>query len=573
MIKGRALSRLADLVVTHGWHDGVCAFINSCNPTEKEPFFQNLSFGAQAAWTLWVGRTNQDKVLNFDFGIGTTTVALSYLFRHVMGVFRDEASSTCARLHANYEGRSNVKVLVSTDLEQGIFQNSAFDLICLSDFPAWLGENEKDLQKLLDFLGSIFRLLAPGGMVYLGVKDVSLLSSVGVNHLWLRKRWLTSFLKKNKICVLGKLRFYPALGPIEMVFEVKTQRSWALWLRSNVQKMLRGESYGLILSKSWSSSPLGIIGDIASQNEVAISDGSDITVQVGTASTLVAKLPGRIVRFPLNARALSRGKINFQTLAQINVKGKVAIPISCKSGHFGDWYYFVESKLSGYEPAGRKRWSWKSDTITAQAFKYLVQLHGSTAQKVILDDMLFEELVGVPMKNLCGYSQSADQEIFVEAGALLKERLLGKEAVLVRTHGDYKRTNLLVDRKGKVVGVIDWDLSRESGFPFLDLLWYLSYEMCLEQSIPFHQAIVQMAFEEDLSMNYWVQSYWQDLSLGQSERQEIYASILLLYLFCEHQDHWHKADKEWSSHIMMPALRFAFKKALGVSGGPKNLPS
>jgi hypothetical protein len=242
----------------------------------------------------------------------------------------------------------------------------------------------------------------------------------------------------------------------------------------------------------------------------------------------------------------------------------VPIPAPYDLRCFGDLRYFAESKLPGVEPTGIRKWACKSDMIAAQAFHFLLQLHTATAQKVILDDVLFERLVGASLSHLMRYCQGTDKEMVAKVEALLKERLLGKATVLVRTHGDFKRTNLLVNDSGEVVGLIDWDLSRDMGFPLMDLLWYLSYEVYLKQQIPFYQAIVRVAFEEDLLMNDCVQTYWQALGLGPGDRQKVYAVILLLYQFHEHLDHWHKADEDWFSRTMMPILRSTFEEALGT---------
>lgn len=564
MIASTIHERLADLVERYGWRDGVGIILNEMSSNERKDLFWEIHLGSQAAWMLWVGRTHQDTVLNFDAGLGTTTVALSYLFSNVTGVFRDEPSRKCAIARARQDGRT-IETIHMYGLHEPLpFQEGLFDVICLPDAQVWLEAEGGTVPRSWEYFSQLVKFLTPAGMIYLGMRQEPFFSGFGNNFQRLCQRRLGTTVEKNPNRVLTRLKFYPRSGPVEAVFEDRNNRSWIYRCRSTLKKVVKGESYGLIIGKSCPDMPSGVIGDIVNQPEIDQSDRSDIQVYVGTANTLVGKLPGRIVRFPLGDEPLFRCRNNYETLQALQGKTSMAIPAPYDIRRFGDLRYFAESKLPGIEPTGTRKWPWKSDMMTVQAFPSLLQLHTATAQKVILDDVLFERLVGASLSHLMRYSKGTNKEMVAKVEALMKERLLGKETVLVRTHGDFKRTNLLVNKSGEIVGLIDWDLSRDMGFPLMDLLWYLSYEVYLKQRIPFYQAIVRVAFEEDLWMNDCVQTYWQALGLGPGDRQKMYAVILLLYQFHEHLDHWHKSEEDWFSHTMMPILRSAFEKALGT---------
>ncbi|WP_342349199.1 phosphotransferase [uncultured Nitrospira sp.] len=562
--------RLAELVEEHGWLDGVGKILNELDSNERNDLFWEMHLGSQSAWMLWVGRTSQDMVLNLDAGLGTTTVALSYLFSNVTGVFRDEPSSRCAMARARQEGRK-IETIPIAGLNKPLpFQDGLFDVICLSNAQVWLEAGGGTVSKGREDISKLFNLLTPGGMIYLGMREGPLFPWIGHDSPRLFQPGLGSALERNSSRVLSRLTFYPTSGPVEAVFQERNKKSWISRCRSTLKKVVKGESYGLIVGKSCPDRSSGVIGDILNHQEGERSDRSDIEVYVGTANALVGKLPDRIVRFPLGGEPLIRCRNNYETLQSLQGNSPVAIPAPYDLGNFGDLRYFAESKLPGVEPTGERKWAWKTDMITAQAFRYLLQLHKATAQKVILDGILFESLVGASLAHLMRYCKGTDKAIVTDIEVLLKERLMGKTVVLVRTHGDFKRTNLLVQESGEVVGLIDWDLSRGKGFPLMDLLWYLSYEVYLNQGIPFYQAIVRMAFEEDLLMNDCVQTYWQELCLGPIGQQKLFAAILLLYQFHEHSDHWHKSDEEWFSHIMMPILRAAFENALGAVAEPSH---
>ena len=565
MISSTIYERLADVVDVHGWRDGVAIVLNELSSDDKEALFWEINLGAQAAWMLWVGRTSQDHVLNLDDGIGTTTVALSFLFPKVTGVFHDESSRRCAIARARQDGRNIDTVSIHQVKDSLSFQEGQFDLICFSNLYAWVEGHGTSLLKGKEFLFKLLDLLTPRGMIYLGGRENPFFQKLWLGSQGLSHHWLLSLLEEKLFRVVTKLNIYPSYGPIETVTEERGLITYGQRYRATLRKIVKGESSGLLLGKSWPFNTSGVIRNIEQHHETVHTDRSDIRVYVGTANTLVGKLPGGIVRVPLGREPLSRCRNNFETLHALRAISPVAIPVPCHSGQFGDLVYFEETKLPGDEPIGQWKWDGKSDMITAQAFRYLLQLHAITSQKVILGEGLYESLVGLPFKSLYGYCQRTDKDLFANVEILLKERLLGKEAVLVRTHGDFKRTNLLVNETGKVIGLIDWDLSRTMGFPFIDLLWYLSYEIHLKRRIPFYQAIVRVAFEDDLFLNERVQSYWQELGIGPPERQKIYAAILLLYQIHEHLDHWHKAEQDWFSHTMVPILRFAFENALGAA--------
>ncbi len=568
MISPTIHERLADLVVEHGWRDGVRILLNELGPIERRALFWDIHLGAQASWMLWVGKTCQDTVLNFDVGIGTTTVALSHLFPNVTGIFLDESRRKCAVARAGEEGR-NINTVSIHDLKgQPSFQKNRFDLICLSNAQVWLDAHGNGLNKGESFLSTLLNLVTPRGMVYLGMKDGSFFSGLGFGSQGVVHRWLVSSLKDQSCSVATRLHFYPTSGPVETVFQERGKKSLVTRWRNALKMIVKGESYGLIIVRSPADTSSGVIGDIVKLDEVDHTDSTDLRVYVGTANTLVGKLPGRIVRVPLDSEALSRCCNNYETLQALPPISPVAIPTPSLPGRFGNLMYFEESKLPGYEPTEKKNGPRKSDLIAIQAFRYLLHLHTATSRKVILDEILFENLVGIPLKNLIGYCQGADKDTFSNIAVMLKKRLMGKETVLVRTHGDFKRTNLLVNETEEVVGVIDWDLSRKAGFPLMDLLWYLSYEMSLTRQIPFYQAIVRVAFEEDILKNDCVQMYWQKLCLNEGARQKIYAAMLLLYQFHEHLDHWHKVEEQWLSGTMLPILRSTFEDALGVPMEP-----
>lgn len=562
-------SPLSEAVRLHGWRDGMTLSINSRASAERDAFVNALHLCKQTTWMFWLGKGDQDIVLNLDTGLGATTIGLSCLFKEVFGLFADQTGEVCASARAVHEGRYNVRILPGSELKNLPFPKASFDIISISDIETWLdpyrkrGESGRDGGVLVLELS---QWLKDDGVFYVGFRRKPLILE------WIQKarrsspRSVELALKSNGFAEIDRLYHYPSLDKIELT-QGGEITSWVLRWRRRVKRWVHGESYGLIFARQEVSYSGGavteMVKDVVEENQKPFRF-RELKAHVGSASTFVLELQNHIVRVPMGATALERCRRNFKALSRLQEKSLLPTPSPCTSGLFGSQPYFVETRLSGREPSISWISTKESHALTEQALAFLVELHYSTAQRIQIGKVDFERLFGAPLQELSSYVDGPDATIFKGAIDRLSKKLIGTKLLLVHTHGDFKRTNLLCTKTNQVVGVVDWDLSQEAGLPFVDLLWYLSYERSLQYRIvELSEAIYRTAFCEDLSENPWVKAYWSQISDNASNLTRICALMCHVYHFHYHAGHFLKSQREWRNKVMVPTLCSALKKALG----------
>jgi hypothetical protein len=71
----------------------------------------------------------------------------------------------------------------------------------------------------------------------------------------------------------------------------------------------------------------------------------------------------------------------------------------------------------------------------------------------------------------------------------LRERTVGRNAVVVWAHGDYGYGNVLVDSRGDVTGIIDWSTGREEELGGIDRLNFEVQRYRIEEGRPLVDAL------------------------------------------------------------------------------------
>ena len=187
----------------------------------------------------------------------------------------------------------------------------------------------------------------------------------------------------------------------------------------------------------------------------------------------------RIARSPI---ACARAARNFDALESLygsTLPGALTdrVPRGLLRGAYAGYEYFVEQCLDGRAGplpagAGSRAAGWP-----AEAVEYIGALHRATAQPAVMDGSAMDRLVLGPIARLAKACRSPAaarvlQRVATECDAALRSRTVP----LVRTHGDYTESNCLFDAHGRLLGVVDWEVSEPSGLPLLDLLQLMPVE-------------------------------------------------------------------------------------------------
>jgi hypothetical protein len=184
---------------------------------------------------------------------------------------------------------------------------------------------------------------------------------------------------------------------------------------------------------------------------------------------------GMIIYLPLTPKAYARRKQAHRFLKGIRQRGpevaemvgKTPAPLLC--GRYEGIPYFVEALLPG-KPVTYSRGRGEHARTFADARDLIWRFHEATATLVELDGSYYQRTFGGMMKKLAFFDPQPESGRIAVLTEWVASLVQGSCLPLVSSHGDYKLENCLVDSTGMISGVIDWELARLSGLPFLDLL-------------------------------------------------------------------------------------------------------
>lgn len=195
----------------------------------------------------------------------------------------------------------------------------------------------------------------------------------------------------------------------------------------------------------------------------------------GKPDTIIILSHNMVVRVPMDYSSAVRCRVNYSTIKRLARTGIAPyVPIAIDSAKFRDRPYYCESRLPGVAidiPISR------IDELIDKAADLITKFHQETARDIILDEAGFKSLFGRDFFRLYPYLDNEYKTKLSSIESGMKRQLLGKPLKTVWFHGDYKIENVLFDTSSwNIRGVIDWDLSRQSGLPLLDILYLLAYK-------------------------------------------------------------------------------------------------
>lgn len=191
----------------------------------------------------------------------------------------------------------------------------------------------------------------------------------------------------------------------------------------------------------------------------------------------------KIVIFPLTAAVLTRLRDEaavLRALCEENPGIRPLVPEYFLEGEVFGQKYFVQQEIPGTSVDAAVS---SLDRMTWRALQVLVDFHRETSREIILQEEHFGSLVSDALRRAAQKLGPAAVPALQRIEALLRSALMGKRFRTVWMHGDYKIENLLFDPKTlQVTGIIDWDLSRKTGLPLLDLLYLIAYNRVIREA-------------------------------------------------------------------------------------------
>jgi aminoglycoside phosphotransferase (APT) family kinase protein len=171
-----------------------------------------------------------------------------------------------------------------------------------------------------------------------------------------------------------------------------------------------------------------------------------------------------------------------------------------------------------------------------------------------LEDHEYERLIGSAFAKIQRFTSSEDEKRIAQLDVLLRRALTGRKWPLGPTHGDFKVGNILVDGRGDVCGVIDWDCWEPRGLPLMDVMTLCTYEDARELKRHFRESIVRGLFQSEWSgfHNELLEGCRSDYELSSHELNALKVAFWAINL--RDRIHWLAlaTEKEAFRHLSEP---------------------
>jgi aminoglycoside phosphotransferase (APT) family kinase protein len=268
------------------------------------------------------------------------------------------------------------------------------------------------------------------------------------------------------------------------------------------------------------------------------------TVHLGSWDVFRAETANLIIRMPAGPAGVDRCRRNAQALLELEATPLAfATPRLAFEGAWRGMTFVAETRLNGQAVKYLDMSPREREQVARNGQAMLADMYDRTSLVARLDAGAVQELFVDPLDRIAEYLEPAVAGPISEARVWLYARFTGAEWTLARTHGDYKATNFLTDRRGRVTGVVDWDLSRPAGLPMTDSILLEAFDRSIVNGGEFGQAVYDAGFAS-LGWRKRLPAELQRYILDEDQWRATALVTLLNYFF----DHL-RPDVRWIPHI------------------------
>jgi aminoglycoside phosphotransferase (APT) family kinase protein len=449
------------------------------------------------AWVPFLPLVEGGRVLLVEGGLGGATLALA---PHVADLWvthpwLERAQLTAQR--AEQAGHDHVTVCGGATGPRLPFAAGTFDGAVVHDLHALRERFFPGAPADLDaFVGDLARVLRPGGFLMVGgrlrgplapdrgddVRRGAVLRALAAAGLTRRQDLIFRMDGYNQPYLVDNTR-----GALPLVTRF---RSWA-------SSTVRTRVAGFVAARRGDETAPSLLDGLLRQLPLREADRRRAreTVHLGSWDVFRAETAGLIVRIPTSPAGADRCRRNARALRELE-----ATPLPFETprlAHEGTWrgvHYVAETRLGGRparyidaSPRERAR-------IRRLGHEMLVGVYGRTHRAIRLDAATVGDLFTGPLERVEPFVEPAVAAKVRRLRERLAARLPGTEWQVTRTHGDYKATNFLMDRRGRISGVVDWDLSQPSGLPLTDCILMEAFDRYVEDGTDFGRAVFDAGF-------------------------------------------------------------------------------
>ncbi len=166
-INREQMTELIEMAKTSGYQKAISVVIDN-------PWVQNYVLDEnRAKWTHLLPLDSNTKVLDIGCGWGTNTIPIARKVKHVTAIDATLERVKFVQLRADESGLSNISTALASAMALP-YPSASFDVVIFNGVLEWLGgddtkKNPKDIQ--MQALKEAHRVLAPGGLVYIGIEN------------------------------------------------------------------------------------------------------------------------------------------------------------------------------------------------------------------------------------------------------------------------------------------------------------------------------------------------------------------------------------------------------------------
>ena len=419
------------------------------------------------------------RVLNCGDLDGTTSITLSTCSKSVVSVCPDIATAVLVQRQIIDHQITNILVVVGSEVDLP-FPEKTFSLI-VHHFFSFKGLSVRvGIGNIIKKKREYLRMIERDGTVYVAFEThenllKGLLQKIGIFSaligIFLSRKWslLANVFHYESFEELYFIRcFSPGnlLHPEVLFFFLK--------------RCIAGSNIGFVFSGSpMEHESLLLVKRIKEKilSETGEDPGRVICYRIGSGGSVIAEFSEYIVRVSLQAKASVYAAKNYKALELLaTMNFPFVVPKAVTTGSVAGFNYYCETKLAGVSLDLDRLSGVKEERIQEMAVH---SISSPSMQICEAESTALNKLLDSPFTELKQFVAEDKKVLFEKALQHIHKLLLHEHLPLVIVHGDFKKSNFLVQssKPEQDVGLIDWECMEIPGFPLIDLLRFFNYDV------------------------------------------------------------------------------------------------
>ncbi len=419
------------------------------------------------------------RVLNCGDHDGTTSVTLSACSRTVVCICPDVATARLVNRQILDRQVSNILLVVGAE-EDLPFQERTFSLVIHHFFSYDCFSAKTGKHIIIRKVREIFRVAEDVGTVYVAFET-------------------------GGSCVKGNLR---KLGLLFGVFRLSFARKWSLvstafhyesfkelfFIRCfSLGNLLNPEAVFFFLKRCVAGSNIGFVfsgnpGDYTSllpvtrikrkiSKETASNPEKVLCYRIGSGGSVIVEFSEYIVRIPLTGAASVYAARNYKALELLAAMATPFVaPQPVITGSAAGFDFYCETKLPGISLDLEEFSASQEEQIEKMAVE---SISSPSMQICEVDSSSLKNVLDIPFTELKQFVSGDNKRVIEKALQHIRQLFLHEHLPLVIVHGDFKKSNFIVQsaNSAQAVGLIDWECMEIPGLPLTDLLRFLIFDV------------------------------------------------------------------------------------------------